>query len=205
MRTMHRGRRAGRGVATVLTFMALLAHAAPAQESARSQVSVQIVPTSSNARIGRWLELSDDGGTHFHVVLTNVSKEPISLWKEWCSWGYFDLSFEARDSTGKVVVISKKPRGWLKNFPCPVELAASEHWVVDVRLEPAIWQNSPLSDDSGKATIRLKAIYEIREDKESKEAKVWTGRVSSPELEYTISWRSAEAKRTLLRLQNAKQ
>ena len=156
--------------------MAMQAHAAPASERPRSQLSVQIVPTSSDAKTWSLAQPSDDGAQHFHVVLTNASNGPIRLWKEWCSWGYFNLSFESRDSKGKAVVISKKIRDWDKNFPCPVELAAGEHWVIDVGLEPAIWHNSPLSDDSGKATIRLKAVYEIREDKASKEEKVWTGR-----------------------------
>jgi hypothetical protein len=201
---MQNGRRVGHGVTIVFTLIAVQASAALATDSPPAQLSVQIVPASSHPRSGRWLYLSDDGSRHFHVVLTNASKEPIRLWEEWCGWGYFSLSFEARDSKGKVVVISKKPRGWDKNFPCPVELAAGEQWVVNVGLEPAIWENSPLAGDSGKATTRLKAIYEIREDGATRKEKVWTGKVSSPELEYNLTWMSAATKRTRLRLQNAR-
>jgi hypothetical protein len=71
-------------------------------------------------------------------------------------------------------------------------------------LDPSIWQNSPLSGESGKATLRLKAVFEIREDEASKEQRVWTGKVSSPEDEYKLYWVGAAAKATLRRLENAR-
>jgi len=165
-------------------------------------VAVQIVPTSSRERTGQWIELANGG--HFHVVVANLSSSPIRLWEEWCSWGYFNLSFEARESTGSSFVISKKNRGWDKNFPCPVVVDAGHSWVIDVNLEPSIWENSPLASDTGKATLRLRAIFEIREGEQSKTEKVWTGKVSSPEAPYTVTWAGAAAKATLRRLQNVR-
>jgi len=201
---MYSARELGSALAVLLAFLSTGTHGVAANEPSRSQLSIRIVPTSSEDKVGRWLELDDDGSKHFHVVVTNVSSEPVKVWKEWCSWGYFNLTFEARDAAGKIVVISKRPRDWTKNFPCPVEIEASGHMVIDVSLAPAIWQNSPLSDESGRATLRLKAVYEIRDTKESKQENVWTGRISSPEAAYTISWKSATAKQTLQRLQNVK-
>ena len=191
------------GLATLLALALSPLHPPEASEAPRSQLSVQIVPTSSSDKSGRWLSLADDGSKHFHVVVTNLSNGPISLWQEWCSWGYFNLSFEARDAGGRTTTIAKKPRDWTRNFPCPVLIAASEHWVIDVDLEPSVWENSPLAGGSGRATVRLKAVFEIREDNESKKERVWTGRVSSPENEYTISWPGTEAKPTLERLQKS--
>src|SRR5262245_12383625 len=50
----------------------------------------------------------------FHVVITNVSEQPVRLWREWCSWGYFNLRFEA-EVGGRTLLLAKKPRGWTRN------------------------------------------------------------------------------------------
>jgi hypothetical protein len=86
-------------------------------------------------------------------------------------------------------VISKWSGGdWDRNFPDWSEINPGEGFVIDVNLDPTVWQKSPLSGDSGKTKIRLKAIYEIREDTETKHWRIWTGRVSSAGLEYSLSW-----------------
>jgi len=190
-----------RGI-VVLLLAATTATVWAAPEAKPSPLAVNIVPTSSDARTGDTLELFGDG--HFHVVVTNLATAPIRVWKEWCSWGYFDLSFEARDATGRSFVISKKNRGWDKNFPCPIAIGGGRSWVIDVNLDPSIWLNSPLSNDTGKATLRLKAVFEIREDERSREERVWTGKVTSPAGEYTLYWVGAAAKATLRRLQDVR-
>src|SRR5689334_20132316 len=174
--------------------IALAARVRSGPSEAVAPVAVTIVPTSSGGRSGDAIELFGD--SHFHVVVTNSSGAPIKLWKEWCSWGYFSLSFEARDASGRSFVISKKVRGWDKNFPCPIVVGPGRPWVIDVNLDPSIWQNSPLSSDAGKATLRLKAVFEIRKDESSEKEGVWTGRVSSPEAQYTLYWPGAAAKDT---------
>jgi hypothetical protein len=175
-----------------LVFTTLLSSSHAADEVAPATFKVQIVPTGSTGKGPRNIALFEKGD-HFHVVVTNVSEKPAKIWKEWCSWGYFNLSLEARDAEGKVVSISKRPRGWDKNYPDPMEIAPGDHLVINVNFEPYTWPNSPLSAKSRQATIRLKAVYEIREDKYSKEMGVWTGRVSSPELEYSFRWSDAFA------------
>src|SRR5689334_7045545 len=86
----------------------------PSARAADAPLSVQIVPTGARGS-ERSIELYQPGA-HFHVTLTNKTKQPIRLWKEWCSWGYFNLSFEARGADGKVTRIHKRDRGWDKNF-----------------------------------------------------------------------------------------
>jgi hypothetical protein len=188
------------GILVLMMAVASIARAEP--HEARPPVAVSIVPTSADGRTGDVIELFGD--SHFHVVVTNSSGAPITLWKEWCSWGYFNLSFEARDASGRSFVISKKMRGWDKNLPCPIVIGPGRPWVIDVSLDPSIWQNSPLSSDAGKATLRLKAVFEIRKDESSEKAGVWTGKVSSPETEYTLYWPGAAAKATLRRLQSVR-
>jgi hypothetical protein len=176
------------GFFVALALLLSESHGAATNEQTRPEVSVHIVPSSSDAS-GRWLDLASDGSKHFYVVVTNWSKDPIRIWKDWCSWGYGNLSFEARDSGGSVTVISKRPGEWDKNFPCPVEIEPGGSWVIPVALEPILWQHSPVSGNSGKTTMRLRAVYEIRETKDSKEMRVWTGKVSSPEGEYKLYWK----------------
>ena len=148
-------------------------------------ISVEILPTSSDPATGNAIELS--GMTsHFRVVVTNHSSAPIKVWDGWCSWGYSNLSFQATDSAGRRFVISKMPSGWLKNYPCPRVIDPGRPWIINVDLDPSIWQSSPVvSSESGQATLRLKAVFEIVEDEYSKRDGVWTGKVSSPEAEYT--------------------
>jgi hypothetical protein len=161
-------------------------------------LTVQIVPTARGTdRPALQLHESRD---HFHVMVTNVSKETIRLWKEWCSWGYYNLSFEAREGEGKVKLISKRIPGWEKNFPDWIAIPPGEHLIIDVGLEPSLWKNSPLAGRSGEATLRLKAIFEIPEDEDSKEHKVWTGRVTSAETEYSLYWTRSADKRALRRI-----
>jgi hypothetical protein len=48
----------------------------------------------------------------FCVVLTNVTDHDLTVWKEWCSWGYFNLTFEFTGKDGKVVQVKKMGQEW---------------------------------------------------------------------------------------------
>jgi hypothetical protein len=90
------------------------------------------------------------------------------------------------DESGKKVIITKKPRGWDKNYPDWTIIPPGEHMVFDVKFDESTWQNAPLLEAGKPRTIRLKAIFEIPEEVEAKERNIWTGRVSSPEYAYTF-------------------
>src|SRR5262245_40821565 len=144
-------------------------------------LSVRIVPTSHDERTGRAI------AGPFHVVVTNVSKQPAQLWKEWCSWGYFNLSFIAAERDGKTFAVKKREvRGWDKNFPDWMIVPSGDHLVFDVSFAAPIWQDAPLPGASRSRRVLLRAIYEVTEDEQSKKRGVWTGRVASPEAVYTI-------------------
>jgi len=150
-------------------------------------LALRIVPSRFHEKIGRAIELYGSS-QHFHVVITNVSDQPVRLWREWCSWGYFSLSFVATDEDGKSVTVSKKSRAWKKNFPDATIVPPGDHMVFEVTFEDAIWQNSPLPEQGRSRTVKLKAAYEVKGDEEAEKLAVWTGRVSSPEETYTL-WR----------------
>jgi hypothetical protein len=152
----------------------------PAGQESAGEVTVEIVPSTFRMD-RRWLQRKG-----FHVVVTNNTTKAIRLWKEWCSWGYFNLSFEARDKDGKLIKIARAERGWLKNYPDWIVVPPGEHFVIDVSFAEQPWTATPGPLPRPQQTIKLRAIYEISSDKETKQEGVWTGKVSSIEREYTL-------------------
>lgn len=157
----------------------------PGDDGPAPSLSVRIVPTSFRERIGRVIELYRPS-QHFQVVVTNVSAKPVRLWREWCSWGYFGLSFVVTDGDGNPVVVKKRARSWPKNYPDWTTLEPGDHMVFEVSFDEPIWQDAPMPEPGNSRPVRMKAVYEVRVDDETKEHEVWTGRVSSPEADYTV-------------------
>jgi len=167
-----------------LAAITLLIHSTSAAP-AREPLAVRIVPTRHDETSGRGIELRVPPN-HFQVVVTNVSNQNLRLWREWCSWGYFNLSFEATDQNGRTVTVSKREQGWDKNFPDPILVLPGEHLVYEVSFDEDKWKNSPTVGLKGVKTIKMQAIFEIKPDKHALEKEVWTGRVTSPTNSYTL-------------------
>lgn len=167
-------------VCIVATVLSLGGHAT--EPEAPPPLTVRIVPTQYHEKTGR--TISGD----FQVVLTNVSDRPVRLWREWCSWGYFSLSFVVTGEDGKSVAVRKKSRGWDKNYPDATIVPPGDHFVFRVSFDDAIWQDSPLPERGRSRTVQLKAEYAVESDEQSEKLGVWTGRASSPEDRFTI-WR----------------
>ena len=128
--------------------------------------------------------------SYFHVLLKNISNEPQRIWKEWCSWGYYNLSFEMI-SEGKKILIKQGLGSWLKNYPDSGIINPNEYVVFDVN-----WLNFPDVKHTEKKRGELKAIYEVKADDESKSLGVWTGRVESAPVEITIiGWHDSASQR----------
>ncbi len=122
----------------------------------------------------------------FHVILTNSSEKPKRIWKEWCSWGYFVLSFELTDENGKTWTAKKKGRAWTKNYPDYWTVAPHESLVLDVEFADAdVWDGFSRPRSSSHR-LKMRAIFEIEPDKESEEYSVWTGRAISKLEEYVF-------------------
>ena len=54
---------------------------------------LRIVPTRSSAKDGTMIDCVRKDSC-FYVVLSNTFQTDMSVWREWCSWGYFCLSFD---------------------------------------------------------------------------------------------------------------
>jgi hypothetical protein len=127
-----------------------------------------------------------DAQSHFHVVLRNDNDKPLRVWREWCSWGYFCLTFQATTADGKTHTMKKAPQDWSKNYPDFEELSPGECVVREVFYGSAAWENFPRNPAGDPHQLKLQAIYEVTPDDESGKAGVWTGKVESPELEVAV-------------------
>jgi hypothetical protein len=169
-------------------FLVLISFFGPpsmAQQVPSGALAIRIEPTGGVQPGGQAVSLFD-ASRHFSVVLTNIGATPIRLWQDWCSWGYFNLSFEMNERNGRHVTISRKMKVWEKNFPDWTTIAAGGELVIDVAFDPTIWHNAPALGTAKQQTIRLRAVYESAEGKDAREHKVWTGKIASPENTYAL-------------------
>ncbi len=82
-------------------------------------------------------------------------------------------------------VAKKKPMEWTKNYPDFMELAPGEHYVIDVYPHRG-WTGFPLPASGKEMKLKLRAVYEIRPDDDSKKLNVWTGRIESDPVDVTL-------------------
>ncbi len=151
----------------------------------KSPLTVRIVPHKTPEKGPAVITLFGPP-SHFWVVVTNSSDKPVRLWREWCSWGWYSLSFRVTDSAGKVVEVKKGPRGWRKNYPDATVLQPGEHLVFEVAFDEETWPSAPVPEQGKFHDVRMKAVFAVPVDDESKKQEVWTGEVSSPEGVFTI-------------------
>ena len=120
-----------------------------------------------------------DNTAHFDVIVTNTSDKPQRIWREWCSWGYFGLTFEFKDENGKKWFAKKEGQDWTVNAPDWWTLEPHESLVIEVYFaDSKIWRGFP-SPDNGSQTVTMQAILEFKPDDIARQDSVWTGRVVS--------------------------
>jgi hypothetical protein len=165
----------------LLIAMAIASTAAAAEPGL--EVSIAVSKMDNGERVLRY---SAKDKPHFDVVVTNISNQPQRIWREWCSWGYFDLDFELTDQGGKTWKAKKKPANWTRNFPSYQILEPHDSLVIEVEFaNPDTWEGFPhLTGDS--QTLKMRAFFEIHPDEETKKFSVWTGRVTSQFEDYTF-------------------
>lgn len=160
----------------LLTILLAVMSVVAVAHAGKPPISVSIaVPEGSGER-----RIDDrDRTTHFHVIVSNSSEKTQRIGQEWCSWGYFGLTFELTDERGKKWVAKKKPRDWTRNFPAWWTLRPHESLVLDVHLGDAdTWEGFP-RPEHGSQTVTMQAVFEFKPDDESRTHAVWTGRIVS--------------------------
>jgi hypothetical protein len=154
-------------------------------DTGKNPIAVTIaIPCSQNGE--RVIQYSTTA-PHFHVLVSNVSEQPQKIWKEWCSWGYYALSFNLTDPDGKSWKVTKNmPHAWQANGPDNWTISPHESLVIDVDFaDSATWQPFPHPKEWPQ-TFTMQAIFEAQPDEWSKKLSVWTGRIVSKADKYTF-------------------
>lgn len=142
------------------------------EDKTMEKVSLKIVPHSYSPSSGYCIKDDDE----IHIVLSNFSRENIRIWKQWNSWGYYNLSFKLLTSN-KEFYLTKKKKRWTRNFADLAYVKSFEHFVITETINSEYWDGIPL-DIKGKK-VKIKAIYETKETEEAKEHNIWTGKIES--------------------------
>lgn len=177
----------------LLTSGWLLMISGPVRAQHQPALALTIVPTTYSSRLSSEATISFGERPHFHVLLTNLSAEPVTLFEEWNSWGYYGLSFELTYADGRKVAVAKGPRAWTRNFPSTITLAPQGYYVFEVSFDktwvPAI-RTEPYTGHG--IACRLRALYTIGPTKEGldylteRDVHPWAGTVASEEKPYTV-------------------
>jgi hypothetical protein len=121
------------------------------------------------------------------VVLTNKDPHTLRLWKDSCSWGYRNLSFELIDAAGRSITVTRAERGWEKNVPAWNDLPSGGSLSTDVTLSAAEWRGLPALKHDEQRIVRMRAIYQSEAGFDAMTHYVWVGAARSADMDVILS------------------
>lgn len=121
------------------------------------------------------------------VVFRNVGTQPLRLWKDTCSWGYRNLSFEMFDAGGRRFTLTRVEVAWEKNVPTWDTLAPGASVSRDITLNPADWEGLPPLAPGESRHVSVRAVYRSPLTDQSTRHGIWVGSAVSEDLEVTIA------------------
>jgi len=153
-----------------------------------SGLSVSIVIPHTDAGLGELRWSAGPPAPHFHVLLQNTTAAPKRIFQEWNSWGYYALSFELTNESGETTLVHKGVHGWTKNGPSYWTIAPNDFAIIDVYFaDRSTWGDGFwLKPGNPTGRVKLRAIYQVSPDENSKNLSVWTGKITSPPVECFI-------------------
>ncbi|MDX1908231.1 MAG: hypothetical protein SF053_14440 [Bacteroidia bacterium] len=145
----------------------------------QSSLGIELVVPVSNPEGTR--ELSLERYPRIHVILTNLTPAPLKIWKDWNTWGYFNLILTWEAGGNTYLIRHKPPTDWDGDFPDFWLIPPGEKIILEVDMSDGNWIGFP---DLYGETIeaRLTAIYENKRDILANEFGIWCGRVASASL-----------------------
>ena len=78
---------------------------------------------------------------------------------------------------GTIFSITKKPREYSKNYPDAYSVAPNQSFVFNVNFSEENWKGFPKNWKN--QDIKIKAIFKVKPDEQSKKLKVWNGKAES--------------------------
>jgi ankyrin repeat protein len=166
-------------------IMVCAPHFCPGQAQAQGdqKFSVEIIAprdASGNAYLPH--------GEAFEVHLTNLSKQPVSVWDDLCEPGYWALSFQVQGTNGESYTVVKRKvpaTAWTNYPPKAVAVAPGEPYGRKVNLSDFFWGErawfNPPEPNTGEM-LEVKAVFEFKDTDEARQQAVWTGRAESAAL-----------------------
>ncbi|MDW3648644.1 MAG: hypothetical protein R8P61_16370 [Bacteroidia bacterium] len=131
-------------------------------------------------------EIVLDRYPRFHILMTNTSTETLKLWKDWNTWGFFNLNMLWEVEGEKHTIRKKTPTAWDGDFPDFWVAMPGETIILEVDMSTGVWEGIPdLYGEKIKAT--LKATYENKTDGLARKFGIWVGKVESNEIEVVFN------------------
>ena len=153
------------------------------QEDGKADWRMEIVPSRNSVGKGPVLYAKKPLDV-FYVVLHNQSGKDLKLWREWCPWGYDNLSFVAELEDGGKVSLTRKPKKWGRAYPDAVLVKKGACYIYEVHLAGETWRGTgQLPNDKA---VKLAVSFKVAETPESLKKKVWVGAVKSKSVSVTI-------------------
>ena len=138
--------------------------AAPSEPSLRLSL-----PASKSRKDRRYLRLKG-----FHLLFTNTSADPVAVWRDWCSWGWFCPHLTIVLG-GKSYDFKRAERDWTKNYPDAFWILPGEHYILPIRLLGDEWVQPADFQPDFDTPAKVTCTFTIPEDGATQEQGVWTG------------------------------
>ena len=121
------------------------------------------------------------------VFVTNNSEDPIDLYEQWNSWGYYAIGFVLRTPDGTQHRITKKARAWTKNFPSMIRLAPGRCHVIPVAFTDDVWKGLDAIQEDAELQVvfhQTRTIDELMKREpwaeRYKNKRIFMGEIKSP-------------------------
>lgn len=169
----------------LLAFMVMViafSGSQPSQSISTDLIANLIIPISTpdGKRV-----LSMDRYPRFHVQLVNISDKTLRVWKDWNSWGWFNLSLKMETQDG-ATFLKKKPVVWDGDFSDFWQIEPGESVIMEIDMTSGVWEGFP--DLYGESLpVKLTAIYQNKADPLCEVFGIWTGSASSNTVQ--VEWR----------------
>jgi hypothetical protein len=182
----------GRNLALISAALAAIclvpsAYGAPAAVASSSPLEVSLTPYDRASQSAPPLIDLATRSPHLTVVLTNKGSHKLRIWKDSCSWGYQNLSFELIDASGRRMRVTRAERGWEKNVPAWTDLPSGGSLSTDVTLSGAEWRGLPALKHGERRAIRIRAVYQSKNGFDAKTYRVWVGKAQSSDMDAILS------------------
>jgi hypothetical protein len=127
--------------------------------------------------------------THLHLIITNISQDPVTIWKPTFKLGFKAISFQIKFPSGKVFnIYHKSDLLFLTNDPPEeITLAKDESTVINAALgDTNVCKDVPLEQFKIYKIVKIRAIYENDIGSYGFFKNIWCGKVFSKWYEYAI-------------------